>query len=200
MSHRDAPYYFERQVAHHCTIHAANNALGQKILTLAAMNNMARSMAQQQAARTQDRQQAAAAKDPSRQVQRLQQLKLLHLKPLVGPLGKFSPDVSFRLLRGRHGIYARHSMTSAFPMGAWVILGEVAYPDPHDSSKAGGTYAHAVAVRDGCWLDSEQDRPFRLPVGDALPSYFTPWGYYSLSTDPIPEGEATVTVDLAQDD
>ena len=113
------PLYYEHQRMKHCTIHACNNALGRKLVTLSMVNNVANRMAAEAAARTRARQQASAAKDPtsSRPVQTLRQLERLHLQPLAGPLGDFSPDVAFRVLQ-EHGVYAHQASgrMGAFPV------------------------------------------------------------------------------------
>ena len=189
------PPYFEHQRLNHCTIHACNNALGKKLVTLTAINGAANRMAAEAAARTRARQQESATKDPTRSrpvLQTLRQLERLHLQPLAGPLGDFSPDVAFRILQ-EHGIYAHRASgrMGTFPAGQWVIQGTVTYPHPHDVSQVGGTYAHRVAVRDGWWLDSEQNGPVQLPADGSLPVYFSPWSMYRLSTDPPspPQGD-----------
>jgi hypothetical protein len=74
----------------------------------------------------------------------------------------------------------------AFPAGQWVIQGTVTYPHPHDASQVGDTYAHSVAVRNGWWLDSEQNGPVQLPADGSLPVYFSPRSMYRLSTDRRP--------------
>jgi hypothetical protein len=170
------PPYFEHQRLKHCTMHACNNALGRRMVTLSAMNRMANRMAAEAAARSRAQQLASAAKDPtgSMRVHTLRQLERLHLQYLTGPQGNWSPDVAFRVLQ-EHGIYAHtSSYKNSFPAGQWVILGEVLYPDPHDASMAGESYAHSVAVCDGWFMDSEHDGPMKLPSDGSLPPSFSP--------------------------
>ena len=190
------PLYFERQVGHNCTIHAANNALQQHVLTAAIMGRVARRLAREQAQRTRRHQQ-----DTGRAVETLRVLTERAMPYLQGSmLGDWSPDVAYAALRER-GIYAVHGRTQDFPQrGAWILTGETAVQGAADGA-AGGTYAHSVAVLNGWWLDSERPRPVRLRPGNPLPVYFRVWACTRLTTTPPPPPPAQAEpIDLTQAD
>lgn len=186
------PQYFESQVDHFCTIHAVNNALQRQQLTASAMRRTAREMATESARSVRQQQQASG-----RKVEALQVLKQRFLSNWMTPLGDFSPDVAIRLLR-QQKLYTVYGKTASFPMrGTFWLTGESTSEFDPDSS-----YAHSVAIRDGWWLDSEQDGPIKLRAGEPLPSNFRLWAVYRVTrTRPrAPAAAADDVVDLTGDE
>ena len=197
--------YFEKQVENNCTMHAANNALGRRELTVVTMRKSAEALAKEMSHRVR-----ANQRKTGRKVESLKVLTARVLPSLMRPTGHFSPDVAFRLLRGRE-IFPHPCRTAELRLtGRFFITGESTTVYRDEREDGGGAdepagelvtrYAHSVAVRDGWWLDSELAAPVRLKPDLLLPAYFQVWQVYELKDQPFELPSDDECVDLAIDE
>jgi hypothetical protein len=89
---------------------------------------------------------------------------------LVGPAGgQWAADCVIRAL-SRKGFYAHRRTVGELAFeGSWLVFGDKFH-------RADRPYAHAAALRDGLWMDSESSAPMLL-LDCELPS-FRPWTVY----------------------
>ena len=193
--------YFEKQVENNCVIHTANNALGRRVLTVGNMRKSAEALAKATAHRIRANQHKSG-----RTVESLKVLTARILPSLMKPTGHFSPDVAFRLLRGRE-IFPHPCRTTDLRLtGRFFITGEstTVHKDERDNGEGPGKlvarYAHSVAVRNGLWLDSELAAPVRLKADLLLPSYFQVWQVHELKDTPFELPSDDEFVDLTIDE
>jgi hypothetical protein len=168
--------YFQRQHGLQCGLHAANNAVGQRLLVAADLNLAADEIGRETALRAHESQRRSTGAP-----EELAVLQKRIRKVLVGPAGgQWSGDCVIRALAKR-GFYAHRRSAADFNfVGAWLLFGDKF----HHSDRP---YAHAVALRGSTWLDSEDSSPFML-ADQELPSNVRPWGSFQIDQVPPPPG------------
>jgi len=177
--------YFQRQHGLQCGLHAANNAVGAKVLIAADLNDAASEVALEMAVRVQDAQQRRSTATPP------EDAAVLHKRMremLVGPAGgQWAADCVVRAL-SKKGFHAHRRPVDDLALeGSWLVFGDKFH-------RADRPYAHAAALRDGLWLDSESSVPMLL-LDCELPS-FRPWTVYLVDRLPPPPAPPTEPVDL----
>jgi len=179
--------YFQRQHGLQCGMHAANNAVGQRLLVAADLNHAADEIGREMALRAHEalRRSAGAPED-------LAVLQKRMRKFLVGPQGgQWSADCVIRALAKR-GHYAHRSADITF-VGDWLLFGD-------KFNHADRPYAHAVALRGSMWFDSEDSSPVLL-VDRELPCTFRPWAIFQVDTiAPPPAPTEPDMFDLTSDE
>jgi hypothetical protein len=90
---------------------------------------------------------------------------------LVDPAGgQWAADCVVRAL-SKKGFYAHRRPVGELAFeGSWLVFGDKFH-------RADRPYAHAAALRDGLWIDSESSAPMLL-LDCELPSSFRPWTVY----------------------
>jgi hypothetical protein len=182
--------HFQRQHGLQCGMHAANNAVGQRLLVAADLDHEATELGREMAVRAQEAQRRRSTGAP----EELAVLQKRTRKALVGPGGgQWSGDVVIRAL-ARRGYYAhrRAAADLTFDRGDWLLFGDKFH-------KGNRPYGHAVAVRGSMWLDSEDSSPVML-VDCEMPETFRPWVCFEINKQPPAGVPAEEEVDLAQDD
>jgi len=185
-----ATMYFQRQHGLQCTLHAANNAIGAKVLIAADLNKAADELALAMATRSQEAQRKLTS---AGRTEEFGSLQARCRTALVGPAGgQWSADCA-RLALAKKGYFAHRRSAADFDFkGDWIVLGDKFHN--HNVRP----YAHAVALRGNMWLDSEASSPYML-VDLELPTNFRPWGYFVVDKVPPPPAAPPDEVDLTLD-
>ena len=132
--------YFERQVKRNCTIHAINNLLGFRAVTVKSMNDTVQQMADEYAQRP-----------DLRRRKTYEELYAFFVNLISSKDGNYSPSVAENWLKN-HGYIVcsidRHDVN--FSKGSYILAGSVR------------GISHAVALKDGILFDSLENAPIDL--------------------------------------